>query len=76
MDELSIGVLLESPYVQLGIMIVVLLLLIFLAGKAGFGLWLVSTLSIKKERLEGPPGSPAQAISAYNMIRLMPDLYR
>jgi hypothetical protein len=76
MDELSVGVWLERPYVRLGLMIAVMLVLIFLAGKAGFGLWIVSTLNLNREHLEGPPGSAAQALSAYDMIRVSPDLYR
>jgi cytochrome oxidase assembly protein ShyY1 len=72
MDESNVGVWLERPYVRLGFMIVVFLMLIFIAGKAGFGLWLVSKLNLKQERLEGPPDSAAQALSAYDMIRTMP----
>jgi len=75
MDELSLGVWLERPYVRLGLMIAVLLLLFFLASKAGFGLWILSTLNLKREHLEGPPGSAAQALSAYDMIRVSQDLY-
>lgn len=76
MDELNVGVWLERPYVRLGFMIVVLLMLIFIAGKSGFGLWLASKLNLSKEHLEGPPGSAAQALSAYDSVRLAPDLYR
>ena len=76
MDESDVGVWLERPYVRLGLMIAILLMLIFIAGKAGFGLWIVSKLNLKKEHLEGPVGSAAQALSTYDLVRIMPDLYR
>ena len=78
MDESDVGVMLERPSVRLALMVVVMLMLVFLAAKAGFGLWLLSKLNLNtktKEHLEGPPGSAAQALAAYDIIRTQPDLY-
>jgi uncharacterized membrane protein YcfT len=73
--ESTVAEWLDRPSVRLAIMLVVLLMLVFLAGKAGFSLWLLSKMNLSKEHLSGPPGSAAQALGAYDTIKLMPDLY-
>jgi hypothetical protein len=55
--ELVIGSWLDSPYVQLAIGIIVVLMLLFLALKAGFSLWLLNKIGYG-ERLVNARGEP------------------
>lgn len=56
-NEIALGFWLDRPYVQLTIGIVVVLMLVFLALKAGFSLWLMSKLGFG-ERLVNESGEP------------------
>lgn len=55
--EISLGFWLDRPYVQLAIGLVVVLMLLFLALKAGFSLWLMNKLGFG-ERLVNQAGEP------------------
>ena len=55
--EISVGLWLDRPAVQLAIGVVVILMLVFLALKAGFSLWLMSKLGLG-ERLVNEAGEP------------------
>jgi hypothetical protein len=53
--EVDVGLWLDRPYIQLAIGIIVVLMLVFLALKAGFSLWLMSKLGLG-ERLVNEAG--------------------
>jgi len=55
--EISLGYWLDRPFVQLVIGIIVVLMLVFLALKAGFSLWLMNKLGMG-ERLVNGRGEP------------------
>ena len=55
--EISIGMFIDRPFVILSIGIVVVLMLVFLAGKAGFSLWLMNKLHFS-EHLVNEQGFP------------------
>ena len=56
-SETALGSWLDRPFVQLAIGIVVVLMLLFLALKAGFSLWLMNKLGLG-ERLVNERGEP------------------
>jgi hypothetical protein len=56
-NEITLGFWLDRPYVQLAIGIIVAVMLIFLALKAGFSLWLMNKLGYG-ERLVNGRGEP------------------
>jgi hypothetical protein len=56
-NELMVGMYLDRPVVQLILGVVIVLMLVFLAGKAGFSLWLMSKLGMG-ERLVNGAGEP------------------
>ena len=56
-NEIALGLWLDRPFVQLAIGLVVVLMLVFLALKAGFSLWLMSKLGFG-ERLVNEAGEP------------------
>lgn len=74
--ETEVGIWLERPYVKLAIIIVFVLMVVFLALKSGFSLWLMTKLNLGSEHLTGPPGSAARAIGAYDRSVLTADLYQ
>lgn len=56
--EQLVGEILARPYVRLALIILCLLMIGFLAAKAGFSLWVLSTLNLNQtEHLSAcPPG--------------------
>ncbi len=56
-NENAVKLLLDHPYMQLAIGVVVVLMLVFLALKAGFSLWLMNKLGYG-ERLVNDRGEP------------------
>lgn len=55
--EKTVGDFLDRPFIQLAIGIVVVLMLLFLALKAGFSLWVLQKLNLS-ERLVNESGEP------------------
>lgn len=73
--EKSLGHWLKRPYVKLAIIIVVLILLMFVAIKAGFDVWLLSKIGM--ERLVSERGEPdfwqiGNELAAYKASQVAP----
>lgn len=73
--EKTIGNFLYRPYVHLAIIIVILIILFFLASKAGFDLWLLNKIGL--ERLVSERGEPdfwqiGNELAAYKESQVAP----